>query len=211
MPYQVAGVHIVRSIRQVSLVRDWQRSRKRDGLPKIVDFIPNERAGDAADLLVAEVVRADHSLSYVCRSAGERVELIFGCAMVSHRLDECLDPAIARAAQPIWNACVTRKMPVYAILPLADRTGCPVTIEQLFLPYSGGSGEVDFLLIALHAWSIEGRFIIADLLRGLSKAPLHWAVIIDPAKAPPRPAAPGAASGEIVAVDQMGMEPGAPV
>jgi hypothetical protein len=207
MPFQTADVSIVRSIRQVSLVRDWQRSRGTKALPDLADFTPNERAGDAADILINEVTRQDSKFSYVCRSAGERVAQIFGLDMVSRRLEDCLDAAMAKAARPIWDVCATRKLPVYSILPLADRSGRPVTIEQLFLPYSRGSGETDSMLAVLHAWSTEGRFAIEGLLRGLPKVPLHWAVVVDPAMsaAPLRAAKP--AVDEIIWVDHLGLAP----
>jgi hypothetical protein len=42
---------------------------------------------------------------------------------------------------------------------------------------------------ALHACSTEGRFVHHGLLRNHAKAPLHWAVIVDPTiAAAPRPA-----------------------
>jgi len=156
MQFQTADISIVRSIRQVSLVRDWQRSRGPKALPNLADFTPNERAGDAADILIAEVTRQDSKFSYVCRSAGERVAQIFGLDMVSRRLEDCLDAAMAKAARPIWDACVARKLPVYSILPLTDRGGCPVTIEQLFLPYSRGSGETDSMLAVFRGYLAPG-------------------------------------------------------
>ncbi|MBN9043813.1 MAG: hypothetical protein BGP05_15655 [Rhizobiales bacterium 62-47] len=206
MQFQTADISIVRSIRQVSLVRDWQRSRGQKALPNLADFTPNERAGDAADILMNEVTRQDGKFSYLCRSAGERVAQIFGLEMISRRLEDCLDAGMAKAARPIWDACVNRKLPVYSILPLADQSGCPVTIEQLFLPYSKGSGETDVMLAVLHAWSTEGRFAIQGLLRGLSKVPLHWAVVVDPeGDAAPRVVKP--AVDEIVWVDHLGLAP----
>lgn len=209
MQFQTADVSIVRSIRQVSLVRDWQRSRGQKALPNLADFVPNERAGDAADILINDVTCEDRKFFYVCRSAGERVAQIFGVDMVSRNLEDCLDATMAKAARPIWDACVTRKLPVYSILPLADRSGSPVTVEQLFLPYTRGSGETDAMLAVLHAWSTEGRFAIQGLLRDLPKVPLHWAVVVDPAigTAPLRATKP--ATDEIVWVDHLGMAPGA--
>jgi hypothetical protein len=204
MQFQSAHVSIVRSIRQVSLIRDWQRSRGRNELPNLADFIPDERSGDAADLLINEVTRDEGKLSYVCRSAGERVEQVYGRSMSGRFLHECLDAGMAKAAQPIWDACVGKRLPVYSILPLADPSGCPVTVEQLFLPYSSGTGEVNFVVAALHAWSTEGRFVIQGLLHGLSKVPLHWAVIVDPAAATAPWPAPTAATDEIVFIDQLG-------
>ena len=46
----------------------------------------------------------------------------------------------------------------------------------------------EVMVTALHACSTEGRFDHHGLLRNHAKAPLHWAVIVDPmTAAPPRP------------------------
>ena len=65
----------------------------------------------------------------------------------------------------------------------------PVTVEQIFLPYSRDGVNADFMVAALNPCSTESRFVTQGLLRNIAKAPLHWAVIIDPAlTAAPRPA-----------------------
>ena len=187
---QRAHVSIVRSIRHVSLVRDWHRARGDRELPLFADFVPNERAGDSADLSISYIVRKDGKLSYICQQAGQRVEQVHDAKMPSRALSDCLDPAMAAAAKPIWDACVLVKLPVYSIIPLSDRDGCPVTIEQIFLPYTRHGSGADVMVAALHACSTEGRFVHHGLLRNHAKAPLHWAVMLDPAiAAPPRPAA----------------------
>jgi hypothetical protein len=181
MQFQRAHVSIVRSIRHVSLVRDWHRARGNRELPDIRDFVPNERAGDSADLSISDIVREDGQLAYVCRQAGPRVEQVHDTRMPCRQLGDCLDPGMAAAAKPIWDACVVNTLPVYSIIPVSDRDGCPVTIEQIFLPYARGGGRADVMVAALYACSTEGRFAIQGLLRGHAKVPLHWAVIIDPA------------------------------
>jgi hypothetical protein len=181
MQFQTAHVSIVRSIRHVSLVRDWNRARGTRELPEFADFVPNERAGDSADLSISDVVREHGGLAYVCRQAGPRVEQLHDTSMPSRRLSDCLDPGMAAAAKPIWDACVVHKLPVYSIIPVSDRDGCPVTIEQIFLPYARRGGGAEVMVAALYACSTEGRFAHQGLLRNHAKVPLHWAVIIDPA------------------------------
>jgi hypothetical protein len=189
MQFQKAHVSIVRSIRHVSLVRDWNRARGTRELPEFSDFVPNERAGDLADLSISEVRREGGKFAYFCRQAGPRLEQIHDAKMSSRLLSECLDPCMAASAKPIWDACVWTKLPVYCIIPVSDRDGCPVTIEQIFLPYARGGNSAGVMVAALHACSTEGRFVHYGLLRNHAKAPLHWAVIIDPAiAAAPRPA-----------------------
>jgi hypothetical protein len=73
MQFQRAHISIVRSIRHVSLVRDWQRARGTRELPAFAEFVPNERAGDSVDLSVSDILRDDGNLSYFCRQAGSRV------------------------------------------------------------------------------------------------------------------------------------------
>jgi hypothetical protein len=188
MQFQRAHVSIVRSIRHVSLVRDWQRARGNRELPEFANFVPNERAGDSADLSISDVLREDGKLVYICREAGPRVEQVHDAKMPSRHLGDSLDPGMAQAAKPIWDGCVLNKLPVYSIIPLSDRDGCPVTIEQVFLPYTRRSDSADVMVAALYACSTEGRFAHRGLLRNLAKVPLHWAVIVDPlVAAPPRP------------------------
>ena len=197
MQFQRAHVSIVRSIRHVSLVRDWYRARGTRELPEFSDFVPNERAGDLPDLSINEVRREGGKLAYLCRHAGSRLEQVLDAKMSSRLLSECLDPCMAAAAKPIWDACVWTKLPVYCIIAVSDRDGCPVTVEQIFLPYARRGNNADVMVAALHACSTEGRFVHHGLLRNHAKAPLHWAVVVDPAVA----AAPGPASDTTVVLD----------
>lgn len=203
MQFQKAHVSIVRSIRQVSLARDWQRARGQSPVPRIADFVPNERAGDAADLLVNDVHGDGEHLSYLCRIAGRRAEQVYGEALQGRFLHECLDAPMARAVRPIWDACIRNRLPVYSITPVADPDGVPVTLEQIFLPYGREGSEADVMVAALHAWSTEGRFLHQGLLRNIAKVPLHWAVLIDPAMTvAPRPAPALPDSEEVVLDDE---------
>jgi hypothetical protein len=201
MQFQKAHVSIVRSIRHVSLVRDWQRARETRALPAFKDFVPNERAGDLPDLSISEVRRDGGRLAYLCRQAGPRLEQVHDATMASRLLSDCLDPPMAAAIKPIWDACVWTKLPVYCIVPVSDRNGCPVTIEQIFLPYTLRGDTVDVMVGALHSCSTEGRFDHRGLLRNHAKAPLHWAVIIDPAAA----AAPRPVTSSTVVLDDDGL------
>jgi hypothetical protein len=201
MHFQRAHVSIVRSIRHVSLVRDWNRARGNREMPEFSDFVPNERAGDLADISISEVRREGGRLAYFCRQAGPRLEQVHDAKMSSRLLSECLDPCMATAAKPIWDACVWTKLPVYCIIPVSDRDGCPVTIEQIFLPYARGGNSAGVMVAALHACSTEGRFVHHGLLRNHAKAPLHWAAIIDPAIA----AAPRPASDATIELDDEGL------
>jgi len=92
MQFQKVHVSIVRSIRHVSLVRDWHRARGTRDLPEFADFVPNERAGDSADLSISDIVREDGKLSFICRQAGLRVEQVHDARMPSRPLSDCSAP-----------------------------------------------------------------------------------------------------------------------
>ncbi|MGO4711973.1 PAS domain-containing protein [Bradyrhizobium sp. 2TAF24] len=199
MQFQRSHISIVRSIRQVSLVRDWFRARSGRAVPTIASFEPNERAGDALDLLLCEVVRSGDGVDFRCLKAGERVGAIYDAAMTGRTIRDCLDPAMAEVAMPIWKACVAAELPIFAIVPVSDMDGCPVTIELLLLPYAGSADRPDFIVVSLHACSTERRFSLAGLMRVRDRAPPHWAVVIDPAAtAAPRPAELEVAAEQIV-------------
>ncbi len=169
-------------------MRDWQRAKGADQLPNIAGFVPNERAGDLADLSISDISRKDGRFAYLCRWAGPRVEQVHDAKMASRPLSDSLDPNMAAAVKSIWDACVWSKLPVYCIIPVSDRNGHPVTIEQVFLPWTRRGQEPEVMVTALHACSTEGRFDHHGLLRNHARAPLHWAVIVDPmTAAPPRP------------------------
>ncbi len=183
MRFQRCHISIVRSIRQVSLVRDWLRARAAAVLPCIATFEPDQRAGDALDLSLFTVARHNDTIDYVCLHAGERVRTLHDTAMWGRSLQTCLDAGMAAAAMPIWDACVATRLPVYSIMAIADPQGCPVTVEQIVLPYSRAAATPDFIVASLHAWSTEGRFQVEGLLRGNGLTPSHWAAVIDPAAA----------------------------
>lgn len=100
--------------------------------------------------------------------------------MWGRSLQSCLDAGMAAAVMPIWHACVTTRLPVYSIMAVSDAQGCPVTIEQIVLPYRRGAATPDFVVASLHAWSTEGRFGSQGLLCSKDRTPSHWAAVIDP-------------------------------
>jgi len=198
MKFQRAPVSIIRSIRQVSLARDWMYQRAKSVVPKLASFVPNERAGDAVGLATHEVVSESGGHRYRCTIAGRLVEEANAGAMQARYLDECLDPKIAAAAKPVWDACIDNQLPTYSIVPATDSDGLPVTVEQIYLPYSSDGAKPDCMISMLQACSTEGRFSMRGLLRpGEARAPHHFAVIIDPSLAPPKPAATAAGDATV--------------
>jgi len=177
---QRSHVSIVRSIRQVSLARDWIRSRGRGALPDIASFEVNERAGDGLDLSLFGIAADAASPAFVCLKAGDRVRAIHGAAMVDRPLQECLVPSMAEAVVPVWETCVAVLLPVYSIIPVNDADGRPVTLEQILLPYSRDASAPHFIITSLHAWSTEGRFVTEGLLRIQDGVPQVWSVVLDP-------------------------------
>jgi hypothetical protein len=180
MNFQRAPTSIVRSIRQVSLVKDWLQMRRHYALPNIGEYVPDARSDDAADSVICEVLATDQGPRYRCFQAGRRVEQANDAPMQGLFLDECFTPAIVASAQSAWNAAITYRLPIYAIAPATDRDGCPVTLEHLYLPFSGDHSTPGYMLGSFHAFSTEGRFQNQGLLRVAPKVPRQWAVIIDP-------------------------------
>lgn len=183
--FQNAQSAIIRSIRQVSLYREWQQLRGGKRLPDIGAFVPDARSGDADDLYVSRIEKADGRLNYRCDRAGANIQRAFGRAMQGNNLESCLDSGIARAIKPIWDACISRQLPAYSIVPTFDRKGVPVTLEHLHLPFAGVNDSPTHMLSSLHAVSEEGRFEREGVVQlNTSTVPLHWAVIIDPNAVP---------------------------
>lgn len=185
MQFQRAQPSIVRSIRHVSLFKDWTRARRADALPLFSDFVPDERSGDSTDLMIAEARPEGDDTRFYCRSAGARVDQIFDRPMSDCYFLDVVDANVARAARPMWHACIAHALPIYLIVPVSDRDGCPVTIEKIYLPYRLGGRQAEIVVAAMHAWSTERRFAIQGLLQRMDVTPVHWAVIVDPALATP--------------------------
>lgn len=183
MSLQRAPISIVRSIRHVSLVRNWSRSRSADGLPHYSAFQPDERSGEAADMIIAEVRRDGDTLTFHCQAAGTRVEKIFDRSMQGQQIRDNVEPRFVAASRPIWQACIAQKMPVYSTLEVKDRDDRPVTIEHVYLPYRLDTPDVGIVVAAFYAWSTEGRFAIEGLLTNLPDPVQFPPVIVDPSLA----------------------------
>ena len=182
MKFQHTHRSIVRSIRQVALVKDWLALRGSFTLPLIRDYEPNARAGDVDDMLLSQIVHEKGRMRMLCKRAGHRAETAHGGPLHGRYLDECMEPTMLTAIRPLWDACVQNLLPIYSIAPSSDCNGCPVTLEKLYLPFSRDGRTPDYLLVSLHAVSTEGRFVLEGVLKqNADRAPMHWAVIIDPA------------------------------
>jgi hypothetical protein len=183
MNFQRAPISIVRSIRQISLVRTWCRLRRGHALPNMADYEPDTRNDDAPDSLICEASDDDAAPRFRCIEAGSRVEIANDGPIQGRYLDECM-AYVASGAGPALKACIGNKLPVYSIAPASDCDGCPVTLEQLFLPFSADHHKANYLLASFHAFSSEGRFRSQGLLSQKPKVARQWAVAIDPAMRP---------------------------
>ena len=184
MNFQRAPISIVRSIRQVSLVRNWTRLRRGHPLPNIGDYEPDARNDDAPDCLLCEAIEAP-SARLRCIEAGTRVEIANDGPIQGRYLDEAM-AHVAASAGVALSACIAHRLPVYSIAPASDCDGCPVTLEQLFLPFSADHDKASYLLASFHAFSSEGRFRAQGLLSQKPKVSRQWAVTIDPLLTPAR-------------------------
>jgi hypothetical protein len=180
MNFQRADTTIIKSIRQISLAREWIHCRGAAILPNFAHFQPDARGEDAPDMMVCSLERAGENVRYQCLDAGRRIEVANDAPMKGRYLDACLDSAIHSAARMVWRACVENKLPVYSIVPTADRDGNPVTLEQLYLPFGADGNRPDTMIGSIHAFSTEGKYQLPGLLRqNTPTAPRHWAVIVN--------------------------------
>lgn len=190
MNFQRADTTIIKSIRQISLTREWIHLRGAAILPNFDHFQPDARAEDASDMMVCNLQRSGENVRYQCVEAGRRIEVANDAPMKGRFLDACLDSAIHSAARVVWRACVENRLPVYSIVPTADRDGIPVTLEQLYLPFGTDGSRPDTMIGSIHAFSTEGKYQLPGLLRqNTPTAPRHWAVIVNAPQAAPEPQA----------------------
>lgn len=154
---------IIRSIRQISLYRDWVTIRGQHNLPSLADFKPSERADDASEISVNEVVHQDSRIRYRVHEAGQFIETATGESIVGKFLDEFLDPGVIEAAHASWDKAVIEQLPVYIIIGMRDANGIPVTMENLHLPLSKHHDTSDFMASSMHIFSDQGRYQHAGL------------------------------------------------
>jgi hypothetical protein len=190
MNFQRADTTIIKSIRQISLAREWIHARGPAAIPNFANFQPDGRGEDAPDMMVCNLERSGENVRYQCVEAGRRIEVANDAPMKGRFLDACLDSAIHSAARVVWRACIENKLPVYSIVPTADRDGNPVTLEQLYLPFGNDGNRPDMMVASIHAFSTEGKYQLPGLLRqNTPTAPRHWAVIVNVPVQPVEPAA----------------------
>lgn len=178
MPLPRSSARIIRSIRQISLNKEWVRLRGTKSLPNLTDFEPDGRAGDAVELAVMEVIRDGDRIRFLQHQAGERATRAVGDEKVDRYLDEILPPQVLVAAAPHWNACVSDRLPVYARVETLDNREKPVTLEHLYLPFSANGLDALYMVSSLQVFSEDGSYVIDRLFQ---RAPLKVeAFLIDP-------------------------------
>lgn len=182
MPIPRASASIIRSIRQISLYREWVMMRGYHGLPNFTNFKPSERAGDASEISVSQIVHEGKHIRYRVFEAGQRIEAASGKNPAGMFLDEFLDPAIIAISQNAWDTTVIEQLPVYCIIEIRDAKDIPVTMEHLYLPFSTRHDTSDYLVASIHIFSEQARYEHSGLFQAAAyhKQKRHE-YIIDPA------------------------------
>lgn len=162
---------IIRSIRQVSLNREWTWLRRGNPLPKLADFKLDARYGDADYIAVDEVRRSGSRIRYLRIDSGRRVSLADGMPTIGRYLDEFLPSDVIVHAQPIWNACVEARLPVYSLIPLTDGDGNPLTLEHLYLPFTEDDDQTKYLMTSFNFFSDQSHYRLHALVRDSTALP----------------------------------------
>jgi len=172
---------VIRSIRQISLHREWERLRQGHRLPHFADFHFDERAGDASEMTINEVVRDNARLRFLCHEAGERVVNALGGRYAGQFLDEALSADIVADASPAWNACIDEKLPVASHVDYLDEHQCPVRMEFLYLPFSANHRDVHYMVTSFNFVSRNARYEHHGLLQtGTRIEASRKSFVIDP-------------------------------
>lgn len=71
---------------------------------------------------------------------------------------------------PVYDACISRAIPVYTISQVTDSNGVKVDYERMLMPF-GGHHDVDHIIASLKTISEDGAFNIRNLMRGTNDTP----------------------------------------
>lgn len=183
--FQRCDSSAVRSIRQKVLLREWIRAWQRSCVPpSIEEFEPPALADERADLAWLKVVPGDPPRFFIEKS-GQRLSAAFTVDPKGRYLDEFLDAKMIPVTLPVYQQCVTARLPVFTIAETYDVQGIPVAHERLLLPLSEGR-EITHIVASMKPISEEGRFEVRSLMRSEAvHTDFITCAVIDPGLAGP--------------------------
>jgi hypothetical protein len=149
----------------------WNGLRGKGILPAWPGLDAPEIAAMSANVSYADVVEVDGSFRFLLRFQGTILAEALGRNGVGKFLDEILPSPYKEVAISTCRQAVVRKLPIYTVSDLRDRTGRIVHYERLLLPFSEDGVTVDRILASLEAISPEGDFDHRDMMKPPAKPP----------------------------------------
>jgi hypothetical protein len=173
MTFDSVSPSAVRSIKQQDFVKVWFRIFEKTGqLPCLAAFQPSRLEEEKPELMYYDVVRAGDDIRYPATFAGSRLIEAYGFSAVGRDVQDILSPVIWQHAEPLYDTCVSSRLPIYSIFTVTDLNGGAVDYERLLLPFGTGN-RVEQMIASIKSISVEGRFVNANLMRSKDHAPVY--------------------------------------
>jgi hypothetical protein len=180
MTFDSVSPSAVRSIKQQDFLKVWFRLFEKTGqLPSLAAFQPSRLEDEKPELMYYDIVHTGDDIRYPTTFAGSRLIEAYGFSAVGRDLQDILSPVIWKHVEPLYDTCVSSRMPVYSIFTVTDLKGDVVNFERLLLPF-GKDDRVNQMIASIKSISVEGRFVNANLMRSKDHAPVyHLRAVVD--------------------------------
>ena len=173
MNFESISPSAVRSIKQQDFLKVWLRIFEKTGqLPCLTAFQPSRLEDEQPELMYYNVVHLAEDIRYPVTFAGSRLIEAYGFSAVGRDLQDILSPVIWEHVEPLYDACVNLRMPIYSIFTVIDLKGGAVNYERLLLPF-GENNRTQQMIGSIKSISIEGRFDNVNLMRSRDHAPVY--------------------------------------
>jgi hypothetical protein len=170
MRFTSANPSVVRSIKQRVLLNAWLRvARRREPLPLLADFEPDNTADELADMMGFNVEVGGDKARFIITYEGARLTATYGndhvdqAKRTNRSLEDAIGPDRYARVLPSYLACVEYKRPTYSVSTVHDGDGKDVSYERLLLPFGKGDA-VEQIVGTYKAISPEGGFKVNNLM-----------------------------------------------
>ena len=151
MQPKLTTIQTVKSISQRNLVLHWQSLPMADGLPRLSDFAPGDRAHDPKQITVWAIDEPVGTRSYRQLQTGAFVTEAFGKALL-----QSIPPNLLASFRLGLDGCIDSRAIVYMLISTTDPDGHLIDCERLLLPFSETGREVTHVLSSIQLVSITG-------------------------------------------------------
>jgi hypothetical protein len=170
MEFASADPSAIRSIKQRMLLQSWMRAlRDEKLLPLTGDFQPDGIANELADMMAFDIDEDDGTARFLITQEGWRMAAAYGGVQIDpvlgrtkRYLDDVVEADGYAHILPCYQACLTRKRPVYSISRVVDIEGKDVSYERLLLPF-GRDDEVEQIIGSYKAISVRDGSAVLNL------------------------------------------------